>query len=126
MPNNPLRVVVWSTGGIGSIAVRAVAENPGTDLVGVWVHSPEKAGRDAGELVGIGPIGVTATDDADALIALRPDCVVYAASGPERDAGAMPDYIRLLEAGINVVTTTTNRLIYPPAFEPEAWRDQLT
>lgn len=126
MFDRPLRVVVWSTGGIGSIAVRAVSENPDTELVGVWVHSAEKAGRDAGEIVGIGPIGVTATDDADALIALRPDCVVYAASGPERDAAAVPDYVRLLEAGINVVTTTVNRLIYPPGFEPDLWRDQLT
>ena len=120
MSEGVIRVVVWSTGGIGSIAVRAVAENPGTDLVGVWVHSPDKAGRDAGEIVGIGPIGVIATNDADALIALRPDCVVYAANGPERDAAAVPDYVRLLEAGINVVTTTVNRLIYPEAFEPEA------
>jgi 2,4-diaminopentanoate dehydrogenase len=125
MAEGTLRVVVWSTGGIGSIAVRAVAENPATELVGVWVHSDEKAGRDAGELVGIGPIGVTGTRDAEALIALRPDCVVYAAMGPERDAGAVPDYARLLEAGINVVTTTVNRLIYPPAFEPDAWREQL-
>jgi len=121
-----LRVVVWSTGGIGSIAVRAVAENPGTELVGVWVHSDDKVGRDAGELVGIDPIGVTATNDADELIALRPDCVVYAAMGPERDAAAVPDYVRLLEAGINVVTTTVNRLIYPAGFEPEVWRTQLT
>jgi len=125
MVADALGVVVWSTGGIGSIAVRAVAENPGTDLVGVWVHSPDKAGRDAGEIVGIEPIGVIATNDADALIALRPDCVVYAANGPERDVAAVPDYVRLLEAGINVVTTTTNRLIYPAAFEPESWREQL-
>ena len=122
---SPLRVVVWSTGGIGSISVRAVAENPDTDLVGVWVHAQDKVGRDAGELVGVGPIGVKTTDDADELIALRPDCVVYAASGPLRDAGAVPDYVRLLEAGINVVTTTVNRLIYPPTFEPDAWREQL-
>jgi 2,4-diaminopentanoate dehydrogenase len=119
-------VVVWSTGGIGSISVRAVAENPGTDLIGVWVHAPDKAGRDAGEIVGIGPIGVTATNDADELIALRPDCVVYAASGPLRDAGAVPDYVKMLEAGINVVTTTVNRLIYPAAFQPDEWRDRLT
>jgi 2,4-diaminopentanoate dehydrogenase len=125
MSDGTFRVVVWSTGGIGTIAVRAVAENPDTELVGVWVHSADKVGRDAGEIVGIGPIGVTATDDADALIGLRPDCVVYAASGPERDAAAVPDYVRLLEAGINVVTTTVNRLIYPPAFEPDVWREQL-
>lgn len=96
MADNPLRVV-WSTGGVGSIAVRAVTENPGTELIGVWVHSADKVGRDAGELTGIGPIGVTAINDADQLIAQRPDCVVYAASGPERDAAAIPDYVRLLE-----------------------------
>jgi len=52
-------------------------------------------------------IGLAATSDADALIALNPDCVVYAASGPERDALAIPDYVKLLGAGINVVTTST-------------------
>lgn len=97
MADNPLRVVVWSTGGVGSTAVRAVTENPGTKLIGVWVLSAYKVGRDAGELTGIGPIGVTAINDADQLIALRPDCVVYAASGPERDAAVIPDYVRLLE-----------------------------
>jgi 2,4-diaminopentanoate dehydrogenase len=106
--------------------VRAVAENPSTELVGVWVHSADKVGRDAGELAGVGPLGLAATHDADALIALRPDCVVYAAAGPERDAAAVPDYVRLLEAGINVVTTTVNRLIHPAGFEPDIWREQLT
>lgn len=69
-------------------------------------------------------IGLAASGDADELIALRPDCVVYAASGPERDAVAVKDYLRLLEAGINVVTTTSTRLAYPPTFDP-TWRDQL-
>ena len=44
------RVVVWSTGGIGSIAIRAIHQRPNLDLVGVWVHSPDKDGKDAGEL----------------------------------------------------------------------------
>jgi 2,4-diaminopentanoate dehydrogenase len=122
---NPVRVVVWSTGGVGSIAIDAINRRPDMELVGVWVHSPEKVGRDAGELAGGTAIGVAATNDADALIALRPDCVVYAASGPERDAGAVPDYLRLLEAGINVVSTTSTSLIYPPAYFVKEWRDQL-
>ncbi|OBK74815.1 dihydrodipicolinate reductase, partial [Mycobacterium sp. 1274761.0] len=112
-------------GGVGSIAVDAVHRRPDLDLVGVWVHTPDKVGRDAGELAGGEPIGITATDDAEALIGLRPDCVVYAASGPERDAGAVPDYLRLLEAGINVVTTSTTRLVNPHAYEPAEWREQL-
>jgi 2,4-diaminopentanoate dehydrogenase len=118
------RVAVWSTGWIGSIAIRSIHRRADMELVGVWVHSPDKAGQDAGELVGIGPIGITATNDADALIALRPDCVVYAASGPERDAVAVPDYERLLEAGIDVVTVSTAGLVFPAGFDP-AVRDRL-
>jgi hypothetical protein len=121
----PLRVVVWATGGVGSIAIDAVARRPDLELVGVWVHSPDKEGRDAGELAGREPLGVTATSDAEALIALRPDAVVYSASGPERDAGAVPDYVRLLEAGINVVTTTSTTLIHPPSYHSDEWRDRL-
>ncbi|MBF4190568.1 hypothetical protein MHAEM_00957 [Mycolicibacterium phlei] len=117
--------MVWSTGGVGSIAIDAISKRPDLELVGVWVHSEEKAGKDAGVLAGGEPLGITATNDADALIALKPDCVVYAASGPERDAGAVPDYLRLLEAGINVVSTTSTTLIYPPAYYSPEWRAQL-
>ena len=117
--------MVWSTGGIGSIAIRAIHERPNLDLVGVWVHSPEKDGMDAGELANGEPIGLAVTTDADALIALKPDCVIYGASGPERDAGHIPDYVKLLSAGINVVTTSTTRLVNPHAYEPAEWRDQL-
>jgi hypothetical protein len=123
--SSPLRVVVWSTGGIGSRAVRAIAQRPDLELVGVWVHHPDKDGRQVSELCPGGPSGLTATRDADALIGLRPDCVIYAASGPERDAAAIPDYERLLRAGINVATTTSTRLVFPPAYEPAA-RDRLT
>src|ERR1700743_701241 len=125
MADGAHRVVVWATGGIGSIAIRAIQRRPNLDLVGVWVHSQEKNGKDAGELANGEPIGLTATNDADALIALKPDCVIYAASGPERDAPALPDYVRLLEAGINVVTTSTTRLVNPHAYTPDEWRDQL-
>jgi hypothetical protein len=121
----PLKTVVWSTGGVGSIAIDAIRRRPDLELVGVWVHSDNKVGRDAGELAGGDPIGVAATNDAEALIALKPDCVVYAASGPERDAGAVPDYLRLLEAGINVVSTTSTGLVYPPAYYSPDWREQL-
>jgi 2,4-diaminopentanoate dehydrogenase len=120
-----VRVVVWSTGGVGAIAIDAVNRRPDLELVGVWVHSPDKVGKDAGELAGIQPLGVTATNDADALIALAPDAVVYAASGPERDGAAVPDYLRLLEAGINVVSTSSTSLVYPPSYFAPDWRDQL-
>ena len=120
-----IRTVVWSTGGVGTIAIDAVSRRPDLELVGVWVHSPGKVGKDAGELAGVAPLGLAATGDADALIALAPDCVVYAASGPERDGAAVPDYLRLLQAGINVVSTSSTSLVYPPSYFAPDWRDQL-
>lgn len=120
-----MRTVVWSTGGVGSIAIDAVSRRPDLELVGVWVHSPDKVGKDAGELAGGAPLGVTVTNDADALIALKPDCVVYAASGPERDGAAVPDYVRLLAAGINIVSTSSTSLVHPPSYFAPNWREEL-
>jgi 2,4-diaminopentanoate dehydrogenase len=47
--------VGWSTGWVGKLAIRAIAHRPDLELVGVWVHSPEKVGVDAGTLAGIEP-----------------------------------------------------------------------
>lgn len=71
----PIWVVQWATGNIGTRAMRAVIEHPGMEIVGVWVHSADKAGRDAGELCGLGAVGVAATDDADEIVALDADAV---------------------------------------------------
>ena len=70
---------MWSTGGIGSISIAAVTRRPDLELVGVWVHSDEKVGKDSGELANGVPNGVLATNDVDALLALEPDCICYSA-----------------------------------------------
>ena len=124
MAPDPVRVVVWATGWVGSLAIRAVHRRPDLELVGVWVHSEAKDGRDAGELAGLGSIGVHATRDGDALLDLAPDCILYTASGPERDAAAIPDYVAMLERGINVVTVSSPGLVFPAAFAAAA-RDPL-
>ncbi|MGP4053883.1 NAD(P)H-dependent amine dehydrogenase family protein [Mycobacterium sp. 4D054] len=95
------RVVQWTTGNVGTKSVHAVIANTELELVGCYAWSPDKVGRDAGELCGVGPIGITATDDVDALLALRPDCVVY--NPMFADTG---DLVRILESGANVVTTS--------------------
>ena len=95
-----LRVVQWTTGNVGKRSVRAVAAHPDLELVGCYAWSPDKVGRDVGELCGIDPVGVAATDDVDALLALRPDCVVYNPQWQDVD-----ELVRLLEAGANVVST---------------------
>ena len=118
------RVVGWSTGGVGRLAIRAVARRPDLELVGVWVHSEEKEGVDAGTLAGIDPVGIAATRDADVLLALEPDCICYSASGEQQDAGAVPDLVRMLEAGVNVVSVSTPGLVHPAGYRPE-WREAL-
>ena len=37
----------------------------------------DKVGRDVGELCGLDPIGIAATDDVEAFLAVAPDCVSY-------------------------------------------------
>jgi 2,4-diaminopentanoate dehydrogenase len=95
-----VRVVQWTTGNVGQRSVSAIVAHPDLDLVGCYAWSPEKVGRDVGELCGIDPVGVTATDDVDTLLALRPDCVVYNPMWQDVD-----ELVRILEAGINVVST---------------------
>jgi 4-hydroxy-tetrahydrodipicolinate reductase len=92
--------------------LRRAIEHPQLDVVGVYVHSADKVGRDAGELAGIGNIGVAATNSVEDIIALRPDCVLY-----------MPQYTqyeeicRLLASGANVVTTRTE-FLNPASMDP--------
>jgi len=95
-----LRVVQWTTGNVGRQSVTAIARNPGLELVGCYAWSPDKVGRDVGELCGLDPLGVTATDDIDALLALHPHCVAYNPMWPSID-----ELVRILEAGVNVVST---------------------
>ncbi|MFV1365163.1 dihydrodipicolinate reductase [Mycolicibacterium elephantis] len=95
------RIVQWTTGNVGKRSVRAIALNPNLELVGCYAWSTDKVGRDVGELCGIERLGVTATDDVDALLALRPDCVVYNPMFADVD-----EMVRILRAGINIVSTS--------------------
>jgi 2,4-diaminopentanoate dehydrogenase len=96
----PYRVVQWTTGNVGKSSVKAIVANPLLDLVGCYAWSAEKVGRDVGELCGIEPLGVVATNDIDALLTLKPDCVVY--NPMWLDTGELE---RILSAGVNVVAT---------------------
>lgn len=120
----PYRVVQWGTGNVGLFALRCLIEHPETELVGVWVHSAEKAGRDAGELCGAGPIGVRASNDVEAMLALDADCVCYTATADLRPFEAAQDICRILAAGRNVVSSSIVPLVHPTSFLPDL-RDQL-
>ena len=109
----PLRVIQWCTGKIGQIAIRHFVANPAFELVGVYTTSPDKDGVDAGELAGIGQVGVAATTSKDALIALDADCVSYMPLTVDVD-----DLEAILRSGKNVVTPVG--LTYPPVGDERA------
>ena len=99
------RVVQWATGRIGAASLKGLVQSSQFDVVGAYVHSPGKEGQDAGTICGLGQIGVIATRDIEAIIALKPDCIVAMPEGPNVD-----DMCRFLEAGINVATSRVDFL----------------
>jgi 4-hydroxy-tetrahydrodipicolinate reductase len=118
------RVIQWATGTVGIHAVPAIVAHPDLELAGLWVHSDSKAGRDAGELCGGPAVGLTATQDADALLALDADCVCYTANSDLRPGQVVEDLCRMLASGKNVVNTSYVPLLFPAA-AGEGVLDQL-
>jgi hypothetical protein len=101
--SRPLRVVQWTTGNVARQAAKAVLGRSDLQLIGVYAHSDEKVGKDVGELVNLGRVvGVAATNDIDALIALKPDCVLYMPLHPD-----VEQLTQLLRSGINVLSTAS-------------------
>ncbi|PJE22372.1 MAG: dihydrodipicolinate reductase [Mycobacterium sp.] len=113
-----LKVGVWGPGSMGLIALRGVIDHPRLQLVDLVVHSDAKAGRDAGELCGIEPVGVVATTDPAAMLAGDADAVVYAAAANLRPLEAVEDMASILRAGKNVVSCSVVPLVFPDAVEP--------
>ena len=103
-------MVQWATGSVGRAAIKAVLEHPDLELAGCWVHAKAKAGKDVGELVGTGPLGVSATGSIEEILALDADAVVYAPLLPNAEEVAA-----LLRSGKNVVSPLG--WFYPSAAE---------
>ena len=118
------RVIQWSTGNVGRYALRGIINHPELELVGVWAHSADKAGMDAGEIAGTAKTGVKVTNDADELLAMDADVVSYNSTGDLRPVEAVEDIVRILNSGKNVISTSLVPLVYAPS-APEQMRDPI-
>lgn len=120
------RVVAWSTGTVGRHAIAGIDARPDLELVGVWVSSPGKDGVDAGRLAGLDrDLGIRATTDAEALLALEPDCIVHTAMTDDRMFDAIEDLIRFAERGINVVSSGPVILCFPEQLGLDAYAERF-
>jgi 2,4-diaminopentanoate dehydrogenase len=105
------RVVVWGTGTIGMFGLRGLINHRDYELVGVHAWGADKVGKDAGDLLGTEKTGIITTDDVAALLALKPDCLVYQGNYASREEECVNEVIPFLEAGINVVGPSLMDLI---------------
>jgi len=95
-----IRVFQVATGNVGTEMIKRIAAHPDLSLIGLHCYTPEKVGRDAGEIAGLAPNGVIATGSVEEIIAAQPDVVTFHGVFPDEDL-----YVQVLEAGINIVTT---------------------
>jgi hypothetical protein len=121
-----IRVAHVGTGNVGGLALAELITNPQFELTGVCVSTSEKVGKDPGELCGVGlepgtVTGIAAVGDLDAVLATKPECVVYCAMGDTRLPDAMADIMRILAAGINVVGSSPGLLQYPWRVMPDKY-----
>ena len=112
------KLIVWGTGFVGKMVIRELAKHPNFELAGVIVSDPAKAGKDAGEIAGIGPIGVTASTDADAVLAAGADAVAYFGPTAEYAAVNIENMSKAMRAGMDVVSTAMTPFVYPKACPP--------
>src|ERR1700683_4006864 len=122
------RVVVWGTDVVGKMVIAEIVKQPESERVGVGVSNPQKVGRDVGEICGLsGPIGIAATDDVDALIALQPDALVhYGPTAAHADVN-IALMTRFLRAGIDVCSTAMTPWVWPTMhLNPPNWIQPIT
>ena len=121
MTKQSYRVVQWATGNVGKVALRRFIENPVFELA-VLVTNPDKVGRDAGELIDLAPVGVIATDDVEAIVALDADCVHFAPSVEDVDmicpAAARGQERRLAARAVSIPPTSTRTRSRPARASP--------
>jgi 4-hydroxy-tetrahydrodipicolinate reductase len=102
--NQPIRVVQWGLGAMGSGIARLVLTKPGLELVGAISRRAELAGKDLGDVLDMGRrLGVGVTDEPEAMLdAARVDAVVLASTSWARDQA--PDLRTAIGAGVNCVS----------------------
>lgn len=114
----PIRVLQWGLGAMGSGMARLMLEKPGLKIVAAVDGRPDYAGKDLGEVLGLGhALGVTVTNRPDeALRTAGLQIAVLATTSWTKDQ--MPDLRRCITAGVNVISIA-EEMSDPAAQNPE-------
>jgi len=112
------RIVQWATGSVGMWSLKEIVRNPDLELVGLRVYQPDKVGRDAGEIAGADPVGVTATNSTADILSLDCEVVLHCPQAFGQMEQMTDDVVALLESGKNVISVSDY-------ISPDLWRPGL-
>ncbi len=109
---NEINVLLYGLGAIGRRIAKAVLEKKGLRIVGAVDISKEIVGKDLGEILESNKrVGVTVTDDVDALLSkIKANIAIIATTSYLKDV--YPQIEKCVKAGINVISTC-EELSYP-------------
>lgn len=101
---NPIRVLQWGLGAMGSGMAKLMLEKPGLEIVAAVDGRPDFLGKDLGEILGVGKhLGVTVTNKPeDVLHKDKVDIVLIATTSWLKEQIA--DLRKILNAGINCIS----------------------
>ena len=127
------RVIQWGKGAVGVEAVKFVLDSADLELVGAKCYTADKDGRDVGELVGRESVGVPAQLDAEAVLAIEADCVLFMPRDAFLDptvpgspsASWVEEIVRVLESGKNVVSPLQSAMHWRQLADGAALRARL-
>lgn len=113
----PLRIVSVGLGPIGLAAARLALEKSSLSLVGAVDPDPAKIGQDLGVLMGLSPVGVVVSAEAESVYReLRPDAILHCTSS---FVPSVAQQLKLAAGyGVNVVSST-EELLAPDYRWPE-------
>lgn len=114
----PIRVLQWGLGAMGSGMARLMLEKSGLQLVAAVDAWAELSGKDLGEVLGLDRrLGVLVTNQPETVLdRTQVDLVCLATTS--WTAAQMPDLRKIIQAGINVVTIA-EEMADPAAQSPE-------
>jgi len=105
-----MRIVSWGLGAMGRGIAKNIIESKNMKLVGAIDINPELSGKDVGEFLNIGKIGVEISNSKEVIEKVNPDLVVIATSSFVSDV--LPQIEYAVKNHANVVTIA-EEMAYP-------------
>lgn len=116
--SNVIRVIQYGLGPIGCAMARHVVSRNGVELVGGVEIDPSKVGKDVGEVIGLDRrLGFPVVDKLEQILSQRKADLALHATSSYFPLFA-PQIIEILEAGLDVVSTS-EELSFPWLAHPE-------